>query len=141
MSKQKHTPEPWALHESESTSAFGIYHGKKYIPIGTCQSRVSYLPEDKANAARIVACVNACEGMGDPQSTIDNMRQELQRFRNGAKDIERIEDKHLRLAIAALESIAEIRPVNKGGREACFALAVKRAQTALYELEKGGSNG
>jgi hypothetical protein len=38
---------------------------------------------------------------------------------------------------AALESIAEIRPVNHGGREACFALAVKTAQTALYELGGG----
>lgn len=66
----KYTPEPWALHESESTASFGLYHGKKYIGIGTCQSRISYLPEDRANAARIVACVNACAGIEDPEATI-----------------------------------------------------------------------
>lgn len=50
------------------------------------------------------------------------------------KEIQKERDQLLK----ALESIAEMKPVNNGGREKCFAIAVRAAQTALYELSKGG---
>jgi hypothetical protein len=59
----KHTPEPW------HTFAFEIYDQQEQI-IADCGYSEDYWGKDgcKANAARIVQCVNACEGMGDPET-------------------------------------------------------------------------
>lgn len=61
----KHTPEPW------DDFAFEIYDAEKNI-IADCgySDDVWGKTQCKANAARIVACVNACAGIEDPEATI-----------------------------------------------------------------------
>lgn len=59
----KHTPEPWHTEGESPYHIAIVYHqpGKKFkvvarTPDGTTK-------ENKANARRIVACVNACAGI------------------------------------------------------------------------------
>lgn len=63
MSEQKHTPGPWAVE----TGAFDDAH-HCYTPVVTAEARDIATLETAhgdalANARRIVACVNACEGI------------------------------------------------------------------------------
>ncbi|MDF8330544.1 hypothetical protein P5G63_19470 [Aeromonas salmonicida] len=56
---QQHTPEPWAIHEDASGDIFISGSDHTYI------TEIGNPDEDgaAADARRIVACVNACEGM------------------------------------------------------------------------------
>lgn len=69
MSQPKHTPGPWSVDpESEDAEAFVIFGPEKdngWCSLIACLAKRSDLPVE-ANAARIVACVNACEGIADP---------------------------------------------------------------------------
>ena len=58
MSAPKHTPGPWSYLE---TGARQILDSGGY-PLAS----LHLTAERHANAARIVACVNACEGLADP---------------------------------------------------------------------------
>ena len=72
--KTKHTPEPWVVMPVNE-SWYGVQHTHhKFTPLGSCQLTVDYCPESKSNAARIVACVNACAGMEDPAAEIAALR-------------------------------------------------------------------
>lgn len=69
MKDQKHTPEPWEANEHESIS------GDNYITIKRGSWDIAhskYSANDweveRANAARIVACINALEGWADPSA-------------------------------------------------------------------------
>jgi hypothetical protein len=55
MSTMKHTPEPWEVNKMHVSA--DISH------IGSCYGTGTSKEEDRANAARIVACVNACKGL------------------------------------------------------------------------------
>lgn len=71
--KAKHTPEPWTAApfdgEFERVQARGCV-------VAEC------VPQDNmsANAARIVECVNACEGMADPAAEIAALRLTVERL-------------------------------------------------------------
>lgn len=56
----KHTPEPWSLRDIGDY--FGVYSATANRPVARIE-RAS-----KPDAERIVACVNACEGISDPAS-------------------------------------------------------------------------
>ena len=70
----RHTPEPWAVHEWGSPGSgrrFGIEtadqrHGLAAIAPNETASTMLSMDEHRANAHRIVACVNACAGIADP---------------------------------------------------------------------------
>lgn len=74
----EHTQEPWGLHGEARTSS--IYTGKPQAigstahtePVAFC---FDYLMDAQANARRIVACVNACEGI--PTSILEQMRSRV----------------------------------------------------------------
>ena len=75
MSENKHTPEPWEYWENDRTG-FGVKMPRKkktrfgaepYAVIGGFEQEDR--AEMKANARRIVACVNACEGIPTYQLT------------------------------------------------------------------------
>jgi len=59
-----HTPEPWEIEELQGLHEYSIVKPGKWI-VATTEGRES---RDKANAARIVACVNACAGIADPSA-------------------------------------------------------------------------
>ena len=77
----KHTPEPWFHHlPSGSQHTAGGYinasadRGDDYI----CAVYGSGRPCDivKANALRIVSCVNACAGIEDPEAEIAELKRQ-----------------------------------------------------------------
>lgn len=55
-----HTPEPWGIKENTPT-----IRDSRGIAILRCESGAIITENDKANASRIVACVNACAGLPD----------------------------------------------------------------------------
>lgn len=59
----KHTPGPWAVSNLIGVPDLGIVN-----VYGSAIARITRLDlaNRQANAARIVACVNACEGLNDP---------------------------------------------------------------------------
>jgi len=72
-----HTPEPWFATPSRQLMVFveARIGGGLIQEVATCMNcRVG---EPAANAARIVACVNACTGMADPATEIDEGKQAL----------------------------------------------------------------
>ena len=105
MTGVAHTPGPWFV----GTQNDGLYiiAGRKPAPnndypwhdaprvcLATMQgpSASDCLPVNKdANAARIVACVNACEGIADP-SVVPELLAALQLISNGPHDAEAIAD-------------------------------------------------
>jgi hypothetical protein len=83
----KHTPEPWYVvngeyiyrrPQKELYEFGGQVAGDK--PLAICNKGWYDQDSDgfplRANAERIVACVNACAGMEDPQSEIQQLRSE-----------------------------------------------------------------
>lgn len=69
-----HTPEPWSADRVTEIGPIGISAGPTHIGeiIGTGDAA-----EDAANAARIVACVNACAGISDPAATLRSAREAI----------------------------------------------------------------
>lgn len=62
----KHTPEPWVIDEREDLSTNFYSDDAMGSIIGGCLAyNYAYRTPDerKANASRIVACVNACRGL------------------------------------------------------------------------------
>ena len=72
----EHTPGPWEhVHEEHSVGGLTT-HTYCVRPVGgTPEDNI--LRTDEANARRIVACVNACEGMKDPEAEIKALRIEV----------------------------------------------------------------
>jgi hypothetical protein len=75
--KAKHTPTPWHHTQHGSTGKPNIL----WSPSGTYIGQVGVLEIDgpaDANADRIIACVNACEGIDDPAKSLNDARRLLQ---------------------------------------------------------------
>jgi hypothetical protein len=70
MSTIKHTPEPWVFDgefiESEQMVICQLFNKHE-----------DDFPNKQANAARIVACVNACAGMENPEADIKRYKKAL----------------------------------------------------------------
>lgn len=86
MSITKHTPEPWGDHAINKPD-HGVIHAMRGAHIGTLKSSDS---RSDSNAARIVACINACAGIEDPAAALSNVRQLL---RSWKRDIECPDDR------------------------------------------------
>jgi hypothetical protein len=72
--KVEHTPEPWrAVHHNRAASILSDSHG----PIAGTEGDSVPVAEQHENANRIIACVNACAGIADPQSAIAAARDAL----------------------------------------------------------------
>ena len=65
----RHTPEPWRVKFAHGTSDVYDKEGELIALVYPTEG-----PENAANAARIVACVNACKGMADPAAEIAALR-------------------------------------------------------------------
>lgn len=75
----KHTKEPWV------TRGTNIDNDESYASISKCYSthKVGQSPESaRANAKRIVSCVNACKDIEDPTIEIPKMRDEIKMLRD-----------------------------------------------------------
>lgn len=64
----KHTPEPWGIWTRPDADSLMITDNRY-------ARHLAYMvgdgPEDEANAHRIVACVNGCEGIANPSAVKD----------------------------------------------------------------------
>lgn len=76
MSKQAWSPEPWEVHNTPLKQALGIYQAWD----GAQRRRVATCGSNDDDATRIVACVNACQGIKNPGS-IGEALKALERIR------------------------------------------------------------
>jgi len=82
MNAQKHTPEPWQVFSIGTTTLISqqidsegrFAHASVLFPTFHQCGLAAAREEQEANAARIVACVNACEGI-----ETDALTEEVQR--------------------------------------------------------------
>ncbi len=99
------TPEPWQAGREDAQSYYGdtgqpfssVYRqddddrmpltpdgfgGMTRVPLRIAYVEGKDIPrdEEKANARRIVACVNACTGLADPAAEIKAMREKIDRL-------------------------------------------------------------
>ena len=71
------TPEPWhvgcdkAMRFTYSSQIVGDREGDPFV---VAQFNGNFSPLDQANAARAVACVNACKGVTDPAAGIERLK-------------------------------------------------------------------
>lgn len=79
--QRTHTPEPW--HHSADIPQHGcrlIHAADGYLVADAGRITKRTGDEMDSNAARIVACVNACAGMMDPAKEIAALRAALEPF-------------------------------------------------------------
>lgn len=76
--EKKHRPEPWVLDDDSPYFTVSDSNGK-YIIAGEMDGwMIPFATDDgNVNAARVVACVNACAGMADPAAEIAALRESL----------------------------------------------------------------
>ena len=123
----KHTPEPW---KCDGKTVYALTHHSWRKGQEILQNRFSANVQDahtsdeelQANATRIVACVNACVGMEDPETSIMGLNSIIYHLR---ADTDRL--------VAALQSIAK-NTCCEGCREA--ALVASTALAAHEEVQK-----
>lgn len=111
MSKTAHTPGPWVINPDNPTFISSADNTADICEIEGWP--LEYAAEEDANRARIVACVNACEGIADP-SVVPEAIEALRGFASGtAFDIlrqcgEDDADYHMRRERHAMLSIRAI---------------------------------
>ena len=71
-----HTPEPWYWHENDSYCEINSERDGQIVD-SCASSCLGDIDLGRANARRIVACVNACEGMEDPAAEIAELKRQL----------------------------------------------------------------
>lgn len=69
----KHTPEPWRVSASGSICTVANQRGE-YTTIAI-PSESLFVDDHAANMQRIVACVNACAEMINPEAEIRRLRE------------------------------------------------------------------
>ena len=75
----KHTPEPWVFDDRPDIDTNFYSDDATGSIIGGCQEYTFAhrdIEERRANARRIVTCVNACAGMADPAAEIAELKRQ-----------------------------------------------------------------
>lgn len=94
-----HTPEPWTCEPLKWDDAWGHvgcivavtsagYSGRRSVEASFRIGRAldnQVQVDERANAVRIVACVNACAGMADPAAEIERLRDQADRLLEACK--------------------------------------------------------
>lgn len=101
----KHTKGPWAVNYTK----FSEVRAENGAVIARCVKLTS-LTNLEANARRIVACVNACEGVST-EHLINNLpiRELVTRNNEALREIEALKTARTELANALSELVGEIR--------------------------------
>jgi hypothetical protein len=107
----QHTPDPWAVHPLNGrviVDSSGAAIVQLLLPDGgSLESR----PLAKANARRIVACVNACAGMKNPSAEINRMKcaviESVDHYTEVEEQLAKAEQQHAEL-LSALHDISHI---------------------------------
>lgn len=103
MSEMKHTPEPWALYPNSGIYTCDDIADARGDCIAAMDSRGALAGKDEinANAARIVACVNALAGIHDPEAWVRERDVEILKYIGQAEDAEQAHKK----TIAQVETL------------------------------------
>ena len=83
MKKLTHTPEPWETSVNEDRQ-WDICEAGGGDMIADLAFRGH---EGEADAKRIAVCVNACEGMKDPEAEVKALREALADLRAACTDV------------------------------------------------------
>jgi hypothetical protein len=156
------TPEPWQAGREDAQSYYGdtgqpfssVYRqddddrmpltpdgfgGMTRVPLRIAYVEGKDIPrdEEKANARRIVACVNACKDLANPAAEIKAMREVCSaalRYRNGkySGDCERQEQAWFDVVRALDDALAVLKALDA-------ALAALKAPTSDGAGEGGGN--
>lgn len=109
--KTSHTPEPWSFDVANFGNIRPANHsGKNICYFHRPEGKEEYA-EGEANASRIVACVNGCKGVEDPEKTIPEI---------------------LNIILEALPYVEESEEFNKPTRKGLS----KRIKAALLKINK-----
>ncbi len=113
---QKHTQEPWLIGGTGREHQIFVNEDGAIVHIIQVLGKFTQPAEDRANAARIVECVNACEGIEKPSAFVPAMRKELQDIRQsiGADENESTFDEVGRLLAIRNNLLAVLRKVEEG---------------------------
>jgi len=143
MSAQ-HTPGAWYV---EGANPPRIYANNGLEIIAQCDSAKEMTKAGElANAARIVACVNACEGMADPEVWI-GMKEKEAAF--AATEIPRLagqvdslsaEVERLREALAQAVRYVEVQHAYRGAMTAAEVEAAIIANASIAEVRIGANS-
>lgn len=95
MTEKKHTPEPWRIESATKKDNWRIIGDNNQV-VSTFSGSM-----DMANARRIVACVNACAGIGT-----DHLELALAGGVTVLQELDRVKQQRDQLR-AALEAIAD----------------------------------
>jgi len=79
----KHTPEPWVADDRHDLETNFYSDDATGSIIGGCQEYMFAhrdIEERRANARRIVTCINACAGMADPAAEIAELKRQRDAF-------------------------------------------------------------
>ncbi len=125
----KHTPEPWEAFDAEITTP-----DKRVFVAVTDESIHMTQNEQRANAARIVACVNACAGMEDPAGEIERLQAISLRH---LRDLDKWDQERERVA-AVIDAAKEYKIVRERGDSYVHVEAWHNLRTALAALEVRG---
>lgn len=151
-----HTPGPWSCSEWDTTGPsaaaafvgeaemndYGHAHCRVAQAQGAGQNAVAVAVGDSqieadANAARIVACVNACEGLDDPARSITEMRMVADEAYVGiAHDLESLRAQRDELAAALDEYVRVVQEVGctEEWRKARLEQMAERDRAALAKV-------
>lgn len=112
--EQKHTPGPLQVGNFDSTRIYDS-HPDGPIMVASVARKGIVEDEREANAARLFACWNACEGMEDPIAEVVSLRVELDEAK--AHAVEAWEDcDRLRATNAELLAALKVVSVNANGK-------------------------
>ena len=100
----KHTPEPWRVLDG------GCDGGIAIVQISHITRDVWEIPRCAEDLHRIVACVNACEGMDDPAAEIERLRARVAEYKLAHEGSEAV----IHMAIARLGGLVEGLPTHRG---------------------------
>lgn len=118
--EQKHTPEPWRVAKDTRTIVTNRIQIAHAWMFGGGQG--------VANAARIVACVNACAGMDDPQAVIDQAARAALMLGEALSE----RDKAVAESAAAMDRMVKVRDQRD---ELLAALEEAKAGLLWYRAE------
>jgi hypothetical protein len=131
MSDTKHTAEPWIVCEklsgSENHQGFTI-RSRGGWAIAVVNPLDQHGTGGKANADRIVACVNACRGMADPAAEITRLRTANEELLGACR---KFVDAYRRIT----PETANLMMPEDGER---LAEAISAAVPAMLNAEQGG---
>jgi hypothetical protein len=119
-----HTKEPWRLDPNQPDNIERVFYDG-CLRDNWCRDPIC----SEANAARIVACVNACVGMKDPAAEIERLKKAI-----GLQ----MEEKHKNAAEALLwfEQTQELSVITAKLQEALVLIAMRGLELSREDCRR-----